>query len=95
MQPLNILLQLTSIVRPMYSNPAGHGVFILDRILRDPAMMAEWQRELRSMVGRVADMRAELRKRLEKLAPAHDWAPIATQGPKSNARIGVQLVYPH
>ena len=64
----------------MYSNPAGHGVFILDRILRDPAMTAEWQRELRAMVGRVADMRAELRKRLERLAPGHDWAPIATQG---------------
>ena len=70
----------------MYSNPAGHGVFILDRILRDPAMTAEWQRELRAMVGRVADMRAELSKRLERLAPGHDWAPIATQGPQSNAR---------
>ena len=63
----------------MYSNPAGHGVIILDRILRAPAMMAEWQRELRTMVGRVADMRAELREQLEKLAPGHDWAPIATQ----------------
>ena len=75
---------MTSIVRPMYSNPAGHGVFILDRILRDPSMMAEWQRELRTMVGRVADMRRELRKRLEKLAPSHDWAPIANQGTQFN-----------
>ena len=71
----------------MYSNPAGHGVFILDRILRDPAMMAEWQRELRTMVGRVADMRRELRKRLEKLAPSHDWAPIANQGTQFNEKL--------
>ena len=82
---------MTSIVRPMYSNPAGHGVFILDRILRDPSMMAEWQRELRSMVDRVADMRRKLKERLEKLAPKHDWSPIATQGPHSIETISARV----
>lgn len=77
----NLTSQLTAIVRPMYSNPAGHGVFILDRILRDPNMMAEWQSELRTMVDRVGDMRRKLKEQLEKLAPSHDWSAIATQGP--------------
>ena len=52
-----------------------------DRILRNPDMMGEWQRELRSMVDRVADMRRKLKRRLEELAPSHNWRPIADQGP--------------
>ena len=32
-------------------------------------LMGEWQRELRSMVGRVGDARKKLRDRLEELAP--------------------------
>lgn len=75
----NLTSQLTAIVRPMYSNPAGHGAFILDRILRDPDMMAEWQRELRSIFDRVGDMRRKLKERLEKLAPSHNWSAIAAQ----------------
>ena len=54
-----------------------------DRILRNPDMMGEWQRELRSMVDRVADMRRKLKRRLEELAPSHNWTPIAAQGPDS------------
>lgn len=39
----NIKSQFTIIVRVNYSNPPAHGARIVNKVLSDPALLAEWQ----------------------------------------------------
>ena len=49
----NIMTQLSLIIRPMYSNPAGQGAKIVGKILADPALYNDWTEELKTNVKRL------------------------------------------
>ena len=49
----NIKSQLSLIIRPMYSNPGGHGAKIVGKILSSPILYKEWKDELKSNVERL------------------------------------------
>ena len=59
--------QANKAARSMYSMPPGHGALIVDRILSDASLEAEWRAEL-------AEMAAHLRKLRSLLAAAIDAA---------------------
>ena len=71
--------QLKMIVRPMYSNPPSNGARIVAHVLSTPELYADWVAELKSMSGRIIEMRDRLRSGLEKLKPENDWSFITTQ----------------
>jgi len=71
--------QLELIVRPMYSNPPKHGAEIVAHCLKDPALFAEWQGELKAMSDRVIDMRALLVKELKAKGTPGDWSHVTSQ----------------
>ena len=75
----NFRSQLTLIVRAMYSNPPAHGCRIVDTVLKDPALYAEWRECISTMSGRIIAMRAGLRERLEKLGTPGTWSHITDQ----------------
>ena len=41
-QAMNVISQLKSIIRPMYSNPPNHGALIVATILNNNTLLAEW-----------------------------------------------------
>ena len=55
----NIMTQLSLIIRPMYSNPAGQGAKIVGKILADPALYNDWTEELKTNVKRLRVMNIE------------------------------------
>lgn len=57
--------QLKLIARPMYSNPPMHGAVLAATILGDPALRAQWFREVKTMADRIILMRKLLRDALE------------------------------
>ncbi|KAK3877354.1 hypothetical protein Pcinc_017928 [Petrolisthes cinctipes] len=71
--------QLTLLVRGSYSNPPCHGARIVSRVLNDPALFEEWKGCIRTMSGRIIEMRKGLRERLEKLGTPGTWDHITAQ----------------
>jgi len=71
--------QLAGIVRPMWSNPPKHGVYIAKTILSDPALCQEWQEQLRAMVDRILLMRKSIRETLERLKTPGTWRHVTDQ----------------
>ncbi len=52
--------QMLNVTRGMYSMPPSHGAAILDVILHDSALTAEWQAELTGMRTRIQSLREQL-----------------------------------
>merc|ERR1719427_474290 len=75
----NFKSQMTLIVRAMYSNPPAHGCRIVDMVMGDPALYAEWKDCIKVMANRIIAMWAGLRERLEKLKTPGDWSHITSQ----------------
>jgi len=71
--------QLTLIVRHLYSNPPVHGALIVSRVLNNPSLRAQWMDNIRTMSGRILEMRALLRQNLEAIDQNRSWAHITTQ----------------
>ncbi|XP_023328208.1 aspartate aminotransferase, cytoplasmic isoform X2 [Eurytemora carolleeae] len=71
--------QITLLVRAMYSNPPAHGARIVDLVLQDPALYAEWRDCISIMATRIIKMRTGLRERLEKLGTPGSWSHITEQ----------------
>jgi len=71
--------QLAGIVRPMWSNPPKHGVYIAKTILGDPALFEEWKAQLRGMVDRIMQMRSSIRGTLERLKTPGSWRHVTDQ----------------
>ncbi|OKL62451.1 Aspartate aminotransferase, cytoplasmic [Talaromyces atroroseus] len=61
----NIASQLAILQRSEISNPPAYGSRIASIVLNDPQLFAEWEEDLRTMSGRIAEMRLGLRQRLE------------------------------
>ena len=49
----NIMTQLSLVIRPMYSNPAGQGAKIVGKILADRELFNNWTAELKNNVKRL------------------------------------------
>lgn len=75
----NIASQLAILQRSEISNPPAYGARIASRILNDPSLFAEWEDDLRTMSGRIQEMRRGLRERLEARATPGSWDHITTQ----------------
>ncbi|KAJ6012208.1 hypothetical protein N7522_002563 [Penicillium canescens] len=75
----NIASQLAILQRSEISNPPAYGARIASRVLNDPVLFAEWEDDLRTMSGRILEMRAGLRERLEKRGTPGDWSHITSQ----------------
>ncbi|KAI0482169.1 aspartate aminotransferase [Xylariaceae sp. FL0804] len=72
--------QLAILQRAEISNPPLYGARIAAACLNDPALFAEWEANLRTMAGRIIDMRTQLRARLEELNGRPDsWRHITDQ----------------
>lgn len=75
----NIASQLAILQRSEISNPPAYGARIASRILNDPQLFAEWEEDLRTMSGRIAEMRKGLRERLEAKGTPGNWEHITSQ----------------
>ncbi|KAI9037978.1 aspartate aminotransferase [Aspergillus affinis] len=75
----NVASQLAILQRSEISNPPAYGARIASRVLNDPALFAEWEADLRTMSGRIAEMRSGLRQRLESKGTPGTWAHITEQ----------------
>ena len=75
----NTKSQLTLIVRGMYSNPPAHGARVVEKVLNNDALYAEWKDNIKTMAGRIISMRKGLRERLEALGTPGSWNHITDQ----------------
>ncbi|KAK3902077.1 pyridoxal phosphate-dependent transferase [Staphylotrichum tortipilum] len=71
--------QLAILQRSEISNPPIYGARIASIVLNDSALFAEWQENLRTMSGRIIDMRKQLRGKLEELGTPGTWNHITDQ----------------
>ncbi|XP_012269240.1 aspartate aminotransferase, cytoplasmic [Athalia rosae] len=71
--------QLTLIVRGMYSNPPNHGARIVATVLNNPDLFEQWKDHIRTMSGRIKQMREGLYDRLQRLGTPGSWEHIKKQ----------------
>ena len=71
--------QLAILQRSEISNPPAYGARIASSVLNDAELFKEWEANLRTMSGRIKDMRAALRDHLEKLGTPGTWKHITDQ----------------
>lgn len=71
--------QLARIIRGLYSSPPKHGAAVMEAILGDPALFAEWQSELVIMSNRIKEMRTLLKAALDENGAPGNWDRIVNQ----------------
>jgi aspartate aminotransferase len=71
--------QLAILQRSEISNPPAYGARIASLVLNDEKLFAEWEANLRTMSGRIIDMRKALRSNLEKMNTPGTWNHITDQ----------------
>lgn len=74
-----IASQLAILQRSEISNPPAYGARIAATILTDEKLFAEWEEDLKTMSGRIKDMRKALREKLEELKTPGTWNHITDQ----------------
>ncbi|KAH0544279.1 hypothetical protein FGG08_001542 [Glutinoglossum americanum] len=74
-----IASQLAILQRSEISNPPAYGARIASLILNDEKLFAEWEDNLRTMSGRIIDMRRALRGKLEEMGTPGSWKHITEQ----------------
>ncbi|KAI4111139.1 MAG: hypothetical protein LQ339_000867 [Xanthoria mediterranea] len=75
-----IASQLAILQRSEISNPPAYGARIASLVLNDPQLFQEWEENLRTMSGRIIDMRKALRGKLEELnGKEGSWKHITEQ----------------
>ena len=75
-----VMSQLKSIARAMYSNPPAQGARLVEAVLGDDALRAQWRGECKEMAERIQSMRTLLTKHLvEELGSVHNWDHICDQ----------------
>lgn len=74
-----IASQLTLLQRSEISNPPAYGARIASVVLNDENLFKEWEANLRTMSGRIIDMRKVLRSKLEALGTPGTWNHITDQ----------------
>ncbi len=71
--------QLAILQRSEISNPPAYGARIASLILNDERLFQEWESNLRTMSGRIIDMRKALRGMLEEMRTPGTWQHITDQ----------------
>ncbi|KAK5163921.1 Aspartate aminotransferase, cytoplasmic [Saxophila tyrrhenica] len=71
--------QLAILQRSEISNPPAYGARIASMVLNDPKLFAQWEEDLRTMSGRIIEMRKALRGKLEELGTPGTWNHITDQ----------------
>lgn len=71
--------QLAILQRSEISNPPAYGARIASLVLNDSALFSEWEANLRTMSGRIIEMRSQLRGKLEELKTPGTWNHITDQ----------------
>lgn len=71
--------QLVGLARAEYSNPPRFGASIVEMVLSDEELRAQWQRDLQTMSSRINKMRQELAKQLESTGTRGDWSHVESQ----------------
>lgn len=71
--------QLAILQRSEISNPPAYGARIAATILNDETLFAEWEENLRTMSGRIIEMRTALREKLESMGTPGTWNHITDQ----------------
>ncbi|KAI1822254.1 PLP-dependent transferase [Xylaria intraflava] len=74
-----IASQLAILQRSEISNPPLYGARIVSTVLNDAGLFAEWEDNLRTMSGRIIEMRKALRAKLEELGTPGTWNHITDQ----------------
>lgn len=74
-----IASQLAILQRSEISNPPAYGAKIASLVLNDETLFKEWEADLRTMAGRIIDMRKALRSKLEALGTPGTWNHITDQ----------------
>jgi len=74
-----VMSQLKILIRAMYSNPPIHGARIANEILSDPALKAQWVKEVKGMADRIISVRVALRDALKKEGSTRNWQHITDQ----------------
>ncbi|ELU10850.1 hypothetical protein CAPTEDRAFT_31454, partial [Capitella teleta] len=71
--------QMEIIVRQTWSNPPAHGARVVANVLNNPALLAEWYENVKTMAERILSMRDELYKKLRGLGTPGSWEHIVKQ----------------
>ncbi|KAK6437603.1 Aspartate aminotransferase, cytoplasmic [Oleoguttula sp. CCFEE 5521] len=71
--------QLAILQRSEISNPPAYGARIASLILNDKDLFAQWEEDLRTMSGRIKEMRKALRSKLEEKKTPGTWNHITDQ----------------
>jgi aspartate aminotransferase len=75
----NVASQLAILQRSEISNPPAYGARVASLVLNDPKLFAQWEEDLRTMSGRIIEMRKGLRERLEAKGTPGTWDHITNQ----------------
>lgn len=75
----HVATQLSTLQRSEISNPPAYGAYIASCILNDPSLFAMWEEDLRTMSGRIIDMRKGLKQRLDAKGTPGKWDHITDQ----------------
>jgi aspartate aminotransferase len=67
------------IARAQYSNPPKYGAHLVDIVLSDPSLNAEWHRELKVMADRINSMRKALYDGIKAKGSKQNWDHIVKQ----------------
>jgi aspartate aminotransferase len=71
--------QLAILQRSEISNPPAYGARIASTVLNDKTLFAEWEQDLRTMSGRIIEMRKSLKAELDRLDTPGNWDHIISQ----------------
>lgn len=74
-----IASQFAILQRSEISNPPAYGARIAALVLNDEKLFAEWEANLRTMSGRIIEMRKQLRQKLEEMKTPGTWNHITDQ----------------
>ena len=74
-----VLGQLKATVRRIYSSPATTGALLVNNVLNDADLKAQWQAELKEMRERIIQMRQLLEQKLKAELPDRDFSYLVKQ----------------
>ncbi len=74
-----VLGQLKSTVRRIYSSPPTTGALLVENVLNDADLTAQWQAELQEMRERIIQMREILKDKLSQALPERDFSYLVKQ----------------
>jgi aspartate/tyrosine/aromatic aminotransferase len=74
-----VLSQVKVTIRSNYSNPPAHGGLIVSTVLADPALRAQWEKEVAGMRDRIHEMRTLFAAELKKRGVQKDMSYITRQ----------------